>query len=99
MYDIIGCPCTSHQEALPTLIPQPSPSGDKLQCFVCIAEQVTELLTGLNLIKNEWHYDETRAERFAPTQRISSSYPGLKVCFGDSVQHQYNLHQATYDAD
>lgn len=87
MYDIIGCPCASHQEALPTLIPHP-PSGDKLQCFVCIAEQVTELLTGLNLIKNEWHYDETRAERFAPTQGIYSSYLGLKPSVGDSMQDQ-----------
>lgn len=55
MYDIIDCPCASRQEALPTLIPTPPPSesGDKLLCFVCIAEQVTELLTGLHVIKNK----------------------------------------------
>lgn len=35
--------------------------------FVCSAEQVPELLTGLHLIKNEWHHAETRAERSALT--------------------------------
>lgn len=35
MYDIIGCPCTSHQEALPTLIPQPPHLG--ISCSVLSA--------------------------------------------------------------
>lgn len=72
----------------------PPPSVDKLQCFVCIAEQVTELLTGLHLIKNEWLYAGTSGRNPRP-----GSYLGLKPSAGDTMKDQYNKHQNTYDAD
>lgn len=51
----------------------------------CSSEQVTELLTVLHLIKNEWHHAETRAGRIALTQ---SARTLAAICAKNSAREQ-----------